>query len=204
LQYVLVHGAWHGAWCWEAVAHELEARGHEVAVPELPSDEVGKTQADYAAVVGPAPDAIVVGHSLGGLTLSLVEARRRVYLAAFFPVEDAYARFLRPDFGGARRDELGRSYWPDFETARTGLYPDLDDDTAAWAFPRLRPQERLVPHAGEIRPDDIAIACLRDVAVDPASLAAVAPRVVELDAGHFPMLSHPRELADTLEEVALV
>jgi hypothetical protein len=24
----LVHGAWHGAWCWDRLVPELEARGH--------------------------------------------------------------------------------------------------------------------------------------------------------------------------------
>ena len=36
------------------------------------------------------------------------------------------------------------------------------------------------------------------------SLAGVVPRVVELDAGHFSMFTHLRELADALEEVSLV
>ena len=51
---------------------------------------------------------------------------------------------------------------------------------------------------------DVAIACRRDVAVDPASFAGIVLRVVELDVSHFPMLTHPRELADVLEEIALV
>jgi len=68
MRYVLVHGAWHGGWCWERVARELASRGHDVAAPDLPSDQPGLTQLDYAALIGPEPDAVVVGHSLGGLT----------------------------------------------------------------------------------------------------------------------------------------
>lgn len=204
MRYVLVHGAWHGGWCWEPLARELEARGHDVTAPGLPGDVVGTTQADYAALIGPQPGAVVVGHSLGGLAVSLVEARLRVYLAAILHFEGAFGRFLRPDFGGFRRDELGRSYWPDLDTAAARLYPDLDRETAGWAFDQLRPQAQLVPHAGEIRSEDVAIACRDDVAVDPQSFACVVSRVVELEAGHFPVLTHPRELADALEEVALV
>lgn len=33
--FVLVHGAWHGAWCWRRVARLLAARGHEVFAPTL-------------------------------------------------------------------------------------------------------------------------------------------------------------------------
>src|SRR2546423_156293 len=33
---VLVHGAWHGAWCWERVAAPLRERGYDVVVPDLP------------------------------------------------------------------------------------------------------------------------------------------------------------------------
>ena len=34
--YVLIHGSWHGAWCWYKVAARLEAAGHNVIVPDMP------------------------------------------------------------------------------------------------------------------------------------------------------------------------
>ena len=40
-RFVLVHGAWHGGWCFRELVRELEARGHEVAAPDLPCDESG-------------------------------------------------------------------------------------------------------------------------------------------------------------------
>ena len=40
-RFVLVHGAWHGAWCWREVADGLERRGHVVETPHLPCDEPG-------------------------------------------------------------------------------------------------------------------------------------------------------------------
>ena len=33
--FVLVHGAWHGSWCWKRVRTALHARGHEVFTPTL-------------------------------------------------------------------------------------------------------------------------------------------------------------------------
>ena len=204
MRFVLVHGSWHGGWCWESLVRELQRRGHDVSAPDLPCDDVGLTQWDYAEIVGTQPDAIVVGHSLGGLTISLIEARLRVYLAALLPVEDAYSRFLHPDFGGFVRDEEGRSYWPNVETAAARLYPDCDRAVADASFALLRRQAPLAPHASELRPDDVAIGCLRDVAVNARAMRGLVDRVIELDTGHFPMLTHPRELADTLEELALV
>jgi pimeloyl-ACP methyl ester carboxylesterase len=34
--FVLIHGSWHGGWCFDAVRAELEALGHEVFAPDLP------------------------------------------------------------------------------------------------------------------------------------------------------------------------
>jgi len=204
VRFVLVHGAWLGGWTWERLRPELESSGHDVLAPDLPCDTVGLTQDDYSALIGPQPGAVVVGHSLGGLTASLVEAALRVFVSPILPLEGAYDRFLRPSFGGLLRDDQGRSYWPDLETAAARLLPDCDRATAEWAFERLRPQAPLDTHGGELRPRDVVVACTRDVAIDPTSFAGLPMGVVELDAGHFPMLTHPRELADALEELALV
>ncbi|MFQ5829287.1 MAG: alpha/beta fold hydrolase [Candidatus Methylomirabilia bacterium] len=76
---MLVHGACHGAWCWEAVAERLEARGHRVVVPDLPghgrrvSERAKASVAGYARAVLDAmalegvSRGIVVGHSMAGL-----------------------------------------------------------------------------------------------------------------------------------------
>ena len=79
-RFVLVHGGWHGGWCFRRLARELEERDHDVAAPDLPCEDVGLTPLDYAREVGPQPDAIVVGHSLAGFTIPYIEARTRVYL----------------------------------------------------------------------------------------------------------------------------
>ena len=73
--FVLVHGAYHGGWCWDLVGHELEGAGYRWVAPDLPCEKaVGPS--DYAATVIQAvsavghvdgEDIVVVGHSLGGL-----------------------------------------------------------------------------------------------------------------------------------------
>ncbi len=206
-RFVLVHGAWLGSWCWGPLAGELEARGHRVTAPDLPCEDVRAGVAEYAAAIGPHPDAIVVAHSLGGLTLPLVEARLAVFLAAFVPVADVYAVALDPAFGGTVRDELGRSYWPDEETAAARLWPDVDAETARRGFPQLRRQAPLRPV--ELLPSGPSAYVLTrgDTSVRPDWQAEAARELlgvepIELDAGHFPMLTHPAELADVLASLA--
>src|ERR1700682_6038186 len=80
-EFLLVHGACHGAWCWEEVVGRLRARGHRVATLDLPghgqraSEVRRETIAAYGAAVAAAraaegmSRAIVVGHSMGGLVI---------------------------------------------------------------------------------------------------------------------------------------
>ncbi len=100
MRFVLVHGAWHGGWCWHKLTAELERRGHEVAAPDLPGHGVDRTPvADvsldaYAGRVVEAlrasdTPAVLVGHSMGGLVITEAAERasemisRLVYLCAF-------------------------------------------------------------------------------------------------------------------------
>jgi pimeloyl-ACP methyl ester carboxylesterase len=98
--FVLVHGAWHGAWCWYKTVTLLEADGHRVTVLDLPSHgtdgtpPAAVTLAAYAARVLAAIDAagepvILVGHSMGGIVISTVaeaapaKISKLVYVSAF-------------------------------------------------------------------------------------------------------------------------
>ncbi len=85
--YALVHGAWHGAWCWERLAAELHRRGHLAVAVDLPCGDSAAGCARYAEIVTTAladadENVVVVGHSLGGLTIPLVAAARPVQRTA--------------------------------------------------------------------------------------------------------------------------
>ena len=132
----LVHGAWHAGWCWDPVRAELETRGHIVHAPDLPCEDVAAGVEEYAAAV-PAAD-VVVGHSLGGLTIPHVDARVHVFLCALVGSSPEWTDVYVPGFGDGRtRDELGRSYYPDPAVAAAELqYPSEDVHLAS----RLRRQ----------------------------------------------------------------
>jgi hypothetical protein len=184
----LVHGAWHGGWCWDLVRAELEAGGHEVHTPDLPCDDLRAGIEEYVAAVPPAD--VVVGHSLGGLTIPRVPARVHVFLCALVGGTGWDGVFV-PGFGEARtRDELGRSYYPDpADAARELQYPPELAPLAA----NLRHQAPYDPEPGEPPRPRAYVVCARDAAIRPEWQRHVARDVLgveplELDAGHSPML----------------
>ena len=96
----MVHGAWHGAWCWYKVLPLLQSAGHTVIAPDLPSLGMDRTPLSQVSldtwvehicrVVDTASEPVVlVGHSRGGIIISEVAERRSdkiallVYLAAY-------------------------------------------------------------------------------------------------------------------------
>jgi hypothetical protein len=194
----LVHGAWGGGWCWGLLRAELEGRGHVVHAPDLPCEDVSAGVEEYAAAV-PAAD-VVVGYSLGGLTIPFVEADTHVFLAALV-AGTGWENVFGRGFGDARvRDELGRSYYPNTaEAARELQFPSEHAHLAA----RLRRQAPYdVPQAPVERP--VYVVCTRDVVIRPDWQRHLARGVLgveplELDSGHSPMLERPRELALLLD-----
>lgn len=91
---ILVHGAWHGAWCWQAVADGLRAEGCTVLTPDLPTQTA--TFEAYVDCVGDLvsaqPESVVlVGHSMAGMIISAVaeampeRIQSLVYVCAYLP-----------------------------------------------------------------------------------------------------------------------
>jgi pimeloyl-ACP methyl ester carboxylesterase len=224
--FALVPGAWHGAWCWDALVDELERGGHTAVAVDLPCDDPAATFSTYADVVvdaisGEPDDIVVVGHSLGGHTVPLVAARRPVgrlvYLCALLadPGRSLIDQLgpepemLLPEYrGGVRTDELGRSCWQDFEIASAVFYADCDGDVARAAFDRLRPQAQRAhgePCPMATQPDVLCsyVVCAEDAIVNPQwSRRAARERLgvdpIELPGSHSPFLSRPTDLAALL------
>jgi pimeloyl-ACP methyl ester carboxylesterase len=166
------------------------------------------------------PADIVVGHSLGGLTIPLVEAGHHVYLCALVPpwgrpTRDLFAEQpLLPGFpdDGTTRDERERSVWVDEAFALRAMYGDCDRAVALQAYALLRPQAGTVyegdyPLAERPPTRVTSVVGSDDRAVSPDWSRRVAPErlgveVVELPTSHSPMLSRPSDLANLLDELA--
>ncbi len=226
--FALIHGGWHGAWCWEHVTPELEARGHRVVAVDLPCDDATATFETYADVVLGAldgtgtDDLVVVGHSLAGMTIPLVADRRPVhqliYLCALVPIPGsslAQQLGIEPDTllpehlaGISEPDAEGRTRWVDEGVARIVFYADCTAEDSRAAFDRLRPQA-LRPFAEPCPLADLpsvpstCVVCREDRMVDPDRGRTVARKrleaeLVELPGSHSPFLSRPGELAELL------
>jgi pimeloyl-ACP methyl ester carboxylesterase len=71
VRFVLIHGGFHGAWCWERVVSELRASGHDAIAIDLPGHgERNREKAYLASWRGAVAEVreegdVVVGHSMG-------------------------------------------------------------------------------------------------------------------------------------------
>ena len=115
--FVLIHGAWHGAWCWHKVKPLLEAGGARVIAPDLPSmgadtTPPGVVTLDYWArfimelTAQAAEPVTLVAHSRGGVIASRVaeivpdRVARLIYVAAYLlPARGTVAAAARRDTG---------------------------------------------------------------------------------------------------------
>ena len=100
--YLLIHGAWHGGWCWRSVAPLLEARGHRVLAPDLPGHGDDRTPAAAVTlrsytdriceIAGAQTEPVILaGHSMGGVAITQAAENcpqyigALVYVCAFLP-----------------------------------------------------------------------------------------------------------------------
>lgn len=229
--FLLIHGASHGAWCWSRMIPRLAAKGHSVRAIDLPSHgddptpPEGVTMADYVAACGAAlgDDTILVGHSLGGLTITLAAAqtpekvRALVYLCAFVPPPGQPFAEIRK---GALTQDMQIAVAVDRdrglsrilpEKAPEIFYPDCPPEDVAFALPRLSPQPTSVLNEPlHFDSPDVPrhyIRCAEDRVIDPAYQQAIAAdwpdaRRHEIASGHSPFFSHPDKLAEILDKIA--
>ena len=219
---VLVHGAWHGPWCWEKVVPLLDEQGVAVEAVDLPmtsfDDDVAATKAVLDRVEG---DVVLCGHSYGGAVVTNAgnhpKVAHIVYLTAFacdadespaatapgvdLPATDLASAFVIADDGTA-------TIAPDLVV--NGFYHDCDPADAADAAARLRPIHMscfttpVGPPAWKAKPSTYVV-CTEDRAIHPAlqqHMAARCTSTVELDTAHSPFLNRPDAVADLLAGLA--
>jgi hypothetical protein len=222
---VLVHGAWHGAWCWSRVGDRLTAAGHTAVAVELPSDEAGAGRGRYVTAVGEAvaahPGAVVVAHSMAGLVAPYATegAAALVMLAAMVPTPgeawvaagaEPYAATMRRLTPRMHVESAGLTWW-DRADAVTLLYHDCPPADAEDAVARMRPDSAVVytEIAPELpsTPPTVYVGATADRALDAAWNAQRARLVLDapsraLPTGHSPFWSSPATLTELLVDVA--
>src|SRR5262245_45934550 len=162
-QFVLVHGAFHGAWCWRKTVKELEKRGHQAQVIDLPGqgddttplcDVTLESMADriVTALEHSMGRAVLVGHSLGGMAISAAaeKASERVealiYVCAFLPrngesllaIEGRNPKVAVPKSLSVSDDGVSGTIMPD--RVHDLFYHDCPLADASNTAARLRPQ----------------------------------------------------------------
>jgi pimeloyl-ACP methyl ester carboxylesterase len=218
---LLVHGAWHGPWCWEQLIPELDRLGLTSATVALPSvgTDAGMLGgvADDAAAIEAAVESIgrhvvVVAHSYGGVPTTQAmfgpKVKHIIYLGAFMP-----------DAGQSLVDLLPPGPLPPFvvghengtttvhrDHAVATFYADVDPATAGWAMSRLRPHNGVtnvtpVTRTSWREQSSTYILLTEDYAC-PTPVQRVVCRQAtdwrELPGSHSPFLAQPKVLAEML------
>ncbi len=196
--FVLVHGAWHGAWCWYKVVPRLTQAGHRVLAPDLPS--LGRDRTPVAeisldrwadsicnVVEASVEPVILVGHSRGGIVISAVAERvpkriaMLVYLTAFLlrdgetlleVAQTADSSLVVPNIVVA--DDQASMTVPG-DAAQEAFYGECSPEDVVLASMLLAP-EAIAPNATPLRVTDsrfgsvprVYIECLRDKAIPVA------------------------------------
>lgn len=226
---LLVHGAWHGGWCWAPVTQLLRAAGHDVWTPTLtgvgerahladPSIDLDVHRADLLGVLEyeQLEDVTLVGHSYAGMLIEgVARSSQRVssllFVDAFMPDHGESAFDLLPE---EIRERMQRKA---HETGNGWRIPPSDleglgvEDPAAleWLTPRLVPQ----PLGTYNQPADLLrgedrrlptafVLCTEWKCVFRPYAERARERgypVAELATGHEAMATAPNELAGLID-----
>ncbi|QMU77280.1 alpha/beta hydrolase [Streptacidiphilus sp. PB12-B1b] len=228
-QFVLVPGAWLGAWAWDEVVPELRAAGHGAhpvtlsGLAERSGEQAGQQTHvdDIVRVVreGDLREVVLVGHSYAGIPVGQAAERiggrlaRVVFVDSNVPADGESFVSASPEYGpqvAAAIEAAGGVWLPpgaaDFEGQ--GLSGEQIARIVDGATPH--PGRTLTEPAVLARPlGDLPATYLKCLLDGPGLFPQVAALVeqgrwqlVELDTGHWPMISRPRELARALLDAA--
>lgn len=238
---VMVHGAFGGAHVWEPVTPGLEALGHTVEAIDLPGQgndttPIAEVSLDaYAAkvigVLSQGPPAILVGHSMGGMTITQAAARAPelvralIYVAAFLP-QDGESLVTLTRFPEAAGDMIQANIQVEGdprvarlsdEASRAAIYNRCTEEQTAWALER-RGSQPVIPMTQplQVDPDKAQafmalprsyVTCLQDNCIMPKMQRLMFERagaspVIEIDTDHAVYLSRTDELVAAIDQLA--
>jgi pimeloyl-ACP methyl ester carboxylesterase len=223
--FVLVHGAWHGGWCWNKLIPHLESAGHRALAVTLtgqgdrahlinPSVDLSTHVTDVVSVLemDDLSDVILVGHSYGGLVVcgaaerASKRIRRLVYLDALVPRHGQSGFDLNsPQF----REKLEQDARDNGDGYKVAPIVDIlgitDVVDLEWVRARLRPLPIGVFRQPVEAPTFAWQIPSTYIRCTGFGFKATADRcrdagwpVMEIDCGHDAMIIKPRELAELL------
>ena len=226
VNFVLVPGAWLGAWAWDEVAGVLRGAGHGVypvtlsGLAERRGVDAGQQEhvADIVAVVESQDlrDVVLVGHSYSGVPVGQAAGRigdrlrRVVDVDSNVPTDGkSFVDGWSEEGQAWVREQLEQSggYWPPL-TAEDYVGQDLSDGAVALILERGTPHPgrsisepaQLIKPIGEL--PTTYLKCLMDGTTPSTDvleqLKSPSWELVELNTGHWPMFSQPAALAQIL------
>ena len=227
---LLVHGAWHGAWCWAPLQQALDQLGIPSHAIDLPGHGIsplplGDLHSDAAAVVEALDtlpsDTLLIGHSYGGAVISQAAAHsdriaHLMFIAAFaLKAGESVNGFLRS--APRHKVELANIMVPtdegvttlDLEHAGALLYPGSSKVVQRACAERLGPQPNAtmtqeVGGAPASAIESTYVLCNQDRAVHPEHQRIMAARcssVIEIDSDHSPFVDEPATIASIIQGV---
>ncbi|MFW0976377.1 alpha/beta fold hydrolase [Leclercia pneumoniae] len=218
---VLVHGAFADGSSWNSVINKLHHQHTEVIAVQLPltslKDDVAATERAIARAHG---DVVLVGHSWGGTVISEAgnDARVKalVYVAAFAPDSGQSTADLAgsypapPGSAGIAKTADGYLYLPG-KSVSEDFAPDIKSDeqnalTATQGPIRADAFAEKVTHAAWHDKPSWYVVSKNDRMINPdlerAMAKAIHAKTTEVAASHVSMVSHPEEIARTIEQAA--
>jgi pimeloyl-ACP methyl ester carboxylesterase len=222
-EFLLIHGACHGAWAWERVIPALKALGHSARALDLPGRGVETTlraqaQAVVDALQGPT---VLVAHSAGGFAITAAaqmapeQVAGLIYVCAYVPEPGMNLAQMRragprqPLAGSFRLSPDRRMFWFDEALAPALFFHDCADPQAMTA--RLCPESVAVMQTAlpdTSRAEDLPrgyVVCADDRAI-PIEYQHVMAQGIEAQArmpcGHSPFLAMPEALAREIVRLA--
>ena len=155
--FVLVHGAWHGGWCWRRVADRLRAQGHVVFTPTMPGlgerahlpDRPITLDTHIADIANlfkweRLSDVVLCGHSYAGFVVSGVAElisdaiRSIVFLDAFVPENGDSVVDVNPVMQGVVRELQQRG--ETWIAPRSADFFGVNENDRAWVDALMVPQ----------------------------------------------------------------
>ena len=216
---LLVHGAFHGAWCWERLKPELARVGIAHDTVDLPfTSAADDVEVVRSAIASHDEEVVVLGHSFGGAVISAAAAKdgmpfgnvtSLIYLTAFMTAHEQVIDFSgAPGMAAIELGEVTASVGP--VAAESAFYHRSTGEEAHWATAQLRamPTSVLVAPpalspAWQVVPSTY-IVCEDDRILSTAAqeqMAANADAIFRIDSDHSPFLSCPEALAAVLRDI---